>query len=243
MFDNLISEGDKIDFRDILTEEQVKDGVAPNVYVSQVLDFTENGNIMAAMPIKQRNLVPLSKGQQYEVFFYTHKGLYQSIAVIVDRFKSGNIYSMEISLTSELRKHQRRQYYRLEKSIAVKYAQITEEEYEAFLREHTAPKRLQTAADFCDGTSLDISGGGLRFIGGRKIEKARKLVVQFDIVGSGGPIRYCLPAKVIMSFEMPDRISVFEHRIEFAGISRESRETLIKYIFEEERKMRRDAKY
>lgn len=243
MIDNLISEGDKIDFRDILTEEQVNDGVSPNVYVSQVLDFTENGNMMVAMPIRQRNLVPLSKGQQYEVFFYTHKGLYQSIAVIVDRFKSGNIYSMEISLMSELRKYQRRQYYRLEKSIAVKYAQITEEEYEFFLNERTVPKRLQTAVDFCDGTSLDISGGGLRFMGSKKIEKARKLVVQFDIVSSNGPIRYCLPAKVIMSFELPDRISCFEHRIEFSGISRDSRELLIKYIFEEERKMRKSGKY
>lgn len=243
MIDNLISEGDKIDFRDILTEEQVNGGVSPNVYVSQVFDFTENGNLMVAMPMRQRNLVPLSKGQQYEIFFYTHKGLYQSIAVIVDRFKSGNVYSMEISLMSELRKYQRRQYYRLEKSIAVKYAQITEEEYEAFLRENTMPKRLQGAADFCDGTSLDISGGGLRFLGSQKIEKARKLVVQFDIVTSNGPVRYCLPAKVIMSFELPDRINFFEHRIEFFGISKDSRETLIKYIFEEERKMRKNAKY
>lgn len=148
MIDNLISEGDKIDFRDILTGAQVSNGVTPNVYVSQVLDFTENGNMMVAMPMRQRNLVPLSKGQQYEVFFYTHKGLYQSIAVIVDRFKSGNIYSMEISLTSELQKYQRRQYYRLEKSIAVKYAQISEEEFTAFLNDNTMPESLRTAVDF-----------------------------------------------------------------------------------------------
>lgn len=74
------------------------------------------------------------------------------------------------------------------------------------------------------------------------IEKARKLIVQFDIVSSGGPIRYCLPAKVIMSFELPDRINRFEHRIEFAGITSESRELLIKYIFEEERKMRKNSR-
>ncbi len=242
MIDNLISEGDKIDFRDILTGAQVSNGVTPNVYVSQVLDFAENGNMMVAMPMRQRNLVPLSKGQQYEVFFYTHKGLYQSIAVIVDRFKSGNIYSMEISLTSELQKYQRRQYYRLEKSIAVKYAQISEEEFTAFLNDNTMPESLRTAVDFFDGTSLDISGGGLRFIGNKMIEKARKLIVQFDIVSSGGPIRYCLPAKVIMSFELPDRINRFEHRIEFAGITSESRELLIKYIFEEERKMRKNSR-
>lgn len=242
MVDNLISEGDKIDFRDILTEAQVNNGVTPNVYVSQVLDFTENGNLMVAMPMRQRNLVPLSKGQQYEVFFYTHKGLYHSIAVIVDRFKSGNIYSMEISLTSELQKYQRRQYYRLEKSIAVKYARISEEEYITFLNDRTMPESIQTSVDFSDGTSLDISGGGLRFIGNKMIEKAGKLVVQFDIVSSGGPIRYCLPAKVIMSFELPDRINRFEHRIEFSGISSESREILIKYIFEEERKMRKNSR-
>lgn len=242
MMDILISEGDKIDFRDILTEEQVNDGVSPNVYVSQVLDFTENGNLMVAMPMKRANLVPLSKGQQYEVFFYTQKGLYQSIAVIVDRFKSGTLYSMEISLMSELQKYQRRQYYRLEKSISVKYAAISEEEYNTFLNERTAPPRLQTAVDFSDGTSLDISGGGLRFAGNKKIDKAQKLVVQFDIVSASRPIRYCLPAKVIMSFEMTDRVGRFEHRIEFAGISRESREVLIKYIFEEERKMRKNAR-
>ncbi len=242
MVDKLISEGDKIDFRDILTEDQINDGVTANVYVSQVLDFTENGNIMAAMPIKHTHLVPLSKGQQYEVFFYTHKGMYQSMAVIVDRFKSGNIYSMEISLTSELQRYQRRQYYRLEKSISVKYIQITEEEFNTFLGDHTVPERLVDNADFSSGTTLDISGGGLRFIGNKKIEKDRKIMAQFDIVSSGGPVRYFLPARIIMSFELPDRVSRYEHRVEFAGISKESRELLIKYIFEEERKMRKNSR-
>lgn len=240
--DKLISEGDKIDFRDILTEQQIDDGMTPNSYVSQVLEFADNGNLMVAMPIKHTHLVPLSKGESYEIFFYTHKGLYQSIAVIVDRFKTGNIYSMEIRLTKDIQKRQRRQFYRLEKSIPVKYSQITEEEYNAFSVNNIYPQRLEQSMDFCEGVSEDISGGGLRFIGSKKIEKDRRLAVKFDIQTSSGVKNYYLPARVIMSFELPDRISRFEHRIEFAGISNENRETLIKYIFEEERKLRQSGK-
>jgi c-di-GMP-binding flagellar brake protein YcgR len=45
-----------------------------------------------------------------------------------------------------------------------------------------------------------------------------------------------------MSFSLPNDSTKYEHRVEFENISKEYREILIKYIFEEERMMRKSAK-
>ena len=45
--------------------------------------------------------------------------------------------------------------------------------------------------------------------------------------------------RVILSLESPNRKDCYDNRIQFKGISRELRETVVKYIFEQQRIIQR----
>lgn len=238
MANSVIAEGNKIDLKDILTQRQIENDETPNVYASQLLEFMKNGNLKVSMPFVQGRLVPLDKDKVFEAFFYTSKGLYQSKVKIIERYKSGNIYTMEVQMLSEPKKYQRRQYFRLEKEIQIKYTMLTEYDYKSIVEKRIFPEGLESPDIYSVGDTLDISGGGMRFIGRTKVDRNDRMLVIFEIVSDGKVVSFRLPAKIIMSFELPNHSNRFEHRIEFENISNAYREILIKYIFEEERKLR-----
>ena len=240
MANRLITEGNKIDFKDILSKEQLNGGLTPATYASQVFEIRNDNILRVSMPIEHGRIIPLSKGKKFDAFFYTAKGLYQCRVIIIDRFKINNIYMMDIELLTEPVKYQRRQYYRLELNIPVRYMQITETESNVMENEEELPERLENLSEYHTGDTIDISGGGLRFTGDTLVEKGNRLAVVFDIDYEGNIERYLLAADVIMSFAIPQHHGMYEHRVEFKDISKENREMLIKYIFQEERKIRKN---
>ncbi len=240
MANRLITEGNKIDFKDILSKEQLNGGLTPATYASQVFEIRNDNILRVSMPIEHGRIIPLSKGKKFDAFFYTAKGLYQCRVIIIDRFKINNIYMMDIELLTEPVKYQRRQYYRLELNIPVRYMQITETESNVMANEEELPERLGNLSEYHTGETIDISGGGLRFTGDTLVEKGNRLAVVFDIDYEGNIERYLLAADVIMSFAIPQHHGMYEHRVEFKHISKENREMLIKYIFQEERKIRKN---
>ena len=238
----LLSTGDKIEFHDNIPAEEVGLGTSERVYVSQVFDFNDNGNINVAMPISKGQLIPLSKGKKFNAFFYTSKGIYQCRCQIVDRTKVDNIYSMEIALLTELQKYQRRQYFRLEKTIPVRYTELSDEDYMSILETHHFPDHLKDISIYTDANSMDISGGGMRFVGKQRVEAGKKVLVIFEVTEKGNIKMFRLPATVIAAVTPSGRngrTGICELRVEFENITREYRELLIRYIFEEERKKRR----
>lgn len=238
MIKGLINEGDKIELRELLTEKEVEDGAKPAVYVSQVFEEDDDGDLRVAMPILRGRLVPLMKGEKYEAFFFVGRQLYLAQVEIVDRFKSENIYTMKIRFLTDLKKFQRRQYYRLEKSMDILYAPLSEEDYKVIIETRQFPESMKRINYYEAASTSDISGGGMRFVGHTKVDAGKKMLVIFDIVGKDRQMKFRLPATVIASAQLPERVGRFEHRIEFDNISREYREILIHYIFEEERRLR-----
>ena len=238
MGNRLLKTGDKIEFRDIISAEELDSGIKPRVYVSQIFEIYPSGNLNVAMPISKGQLVPLSRGKRFETFFYTSKGMYQCKCVIVDRHKTDNFYTLEVEIQTDLQKYQRRKYFRLEKTMPVYYVELTDEDYTTILETHHFPERLKNLNMFCEGTVLDISGGGMRFVGKVPAENGKIVLIMFDIVDGNKVKKIRLPASVILSFKPVGRAGIYEHRVEFQNISREYRELLIRYIFEEERKKR-----
>ena len=234
----LLKTGDKMEFRDIISAEELDAGIKPKVYVSQIFEIYPSGNLNVAMPISKGQLVPLSRGKRFETFFYTSKGIYQCKCVIVDRHKTDNFYTLEVSMQTNLQKYQRRKYFRLEKIMPVYYVELTDEDYTTILETHRFPERLKNLDMFCEGTSLDVSGGGMRFVGKVPIESGKIVLLMFDIMDGNKVKKIRLPANVILSLKPAGRAGIYEHRVEFVNITREYREILIRYIFEEERKKR-----
>lgn len=178
----LITEGDKIDFKDILSKEQLNGGLTPATYASQVFEIRNDDILRVSMPIEHGRIIPLSKGKKFDAFFYTAKGLYQCMVIIIDRFKINNIYMMDIELLTEPVKYQRRQYYRLELNIPVRYMQITETESNMMANGEELPERLGNLSEFYSGDTIDLSGGGLRFTGDGFVEKEIRLLLYLILI-------------------------------------------------------------
>lgn len=98
--EEIIRPGDKIEISQVVQEK--RDGDAPQVYMSKVLDIKENGNIEIAMPVERGKLVLLTLGIRYNFVFFSRGGLYRATAQIKERYKSENIYMLEVELKTQL---------------------------------------------------------------------------------------------------------------------------------------------
>lgn len=65
----LITEGDKIDFKDILSKEQLNGGLTPATYASQVFEIRNDDILRVSMPIEHGRIIPLSKGKKIRCIF------------------------------------------------------------------------------------------------------------------------------------------------------------------------------
>lgn len=203
-------------------------------YVSQILDI-EGDLIIAAMPIYEGHLVALEAGSALETYFYTAKGIYKADCSIVSRGKEGNVYMMKLALTTELKKFQRRQYYRLPCSIEaiVQPLQITEVMYYSKYHELL----LDTRAIIDSGMIVDISGGGIRMMTERRYAKDDYLLLRFPIEMHIGVEQMNLMGRIVASLESSNRKNYYDNRIQFKEIPAEQRDLLVKYIFEQQRKI------
>lgn len=249
MFSRILTPGDKIEIIRISSPESGNTG--GGYYVSQLLDISEDNKISIAMPITHGRVIPLDVGEKYLLCFYTQNGLFQSKGIIVERYRSENQYIAIVRFTSDLEKFQRRQFYRLEYIFDFTFRTISEKENAVFDQLHR--KEYATEAEkknwmnflfleqspWLQGTGTDISGGGIRFNSARLDDNVRYIYAHlkknnvFDITTR---------ARIIYSGEIPNRPELYEYRAEFIGIDTKDRETIVRFIFDEERKRRKQEK-
>lgn len=244
MITSLIHLGDKVDIRLVQQVERIeKTGVSPHVYKSQVHDISEEGEIQITMPLEGGKLVLLPLGVRFEFVFYTSTGLYHSIGQIKERFKKDNIYVVLIELHSQLKKFQRREYYRYPCLMDTQFYQITEEDvrtkstceiFENLRDENFYEKQKQ-------GTILDLSGGGVRIISDEKLEADSYIMLIIRLCNDKIDKQYYILGKILASEPMENRKGKIETRVQFIFQDDRIREEIIRYIFEEERKDRQKS--
>lgn len=225
-----ISAGDKVELKGFNKDRE------PLAYMSQVMDVSEDDTIRIAMPIVKGKIIPLPKGARFEAFFYSSKSIYRSKVIISERYKAGNIYTMDIMLESGMKKFQRREFYRLEKMIPIKYVILSDEEYETIIVTGEIPEGVVQTGKISKGMILDISGGGIRFSSDEEIETDKKILATFEMYSGKGNVEFNIPAHIVKTFKITNGSGKYENRVKFDKISKESREQIIKAIFEEERR-------
>ena len=245
MLKNVLKVGDRIELKSIYqaryTDTEAK------TYQSQVLDIIDDYRMNIAVPIESGHLVPLEVGSRYELSFLTTNGLYMCKCEIKNRLKQNNIYYLALDIISELKRDQRRQYFRLEKIIPLKYRVISELEMRLrYFMEKKAykddrEKRLvtekleQLEGMLQEGTIVNVSGGGLKFSSMIKHENGTSVLVRFYL---DEEIFVEAEAKIIGTNEVMNQRGRMEYRCEFKKIKKEIRESIVRYIFSEERRQR-----
>ncbi len=205
-------------------------------YISQVLDIRYD-ELVCAMPIFEGRIIPLEVGSDYVAYFYTSQGIYKADVNAVSRSKEENIYTVNFKLQSELVKFQRREFYRLECTIEVRLTALTDEETMFFLKESKLPNNLQET--FLKAIIVDISGGGVRVFTPRQFNITEFVSLEFELKVLGKIKRFRLAGKVVMSSESPNMSDIYDTRIEFKRIAENDRADIVKYIFEQQRRLRK----
>ncbi|MBQ6807174.1 MAG: flagellar brake protein [Lachnospiraceae bacterium] len=229
--------GNRVDLQEI---QRVKeDGTKRKAYQSQVIEIISDDRMEIAMPIDKSKLILLPVDAEYDLYFYTPNGLYQCYARVIDRYKNNNIYILLLDLTSNLRKYQRREYYRFSCALEMNSRPLQEEEVNAI--EQNA-NLLVPGLPLQRSIIVDISGGGLRFVANYAYEIESLILCKYQLWIENESKDYSLVGKVLSAKELENRPGVYEHRVQYVNMAEDNREEIIKYIFDEERKTIKNQK-
>ena len=186
--------------------------------------------------MEKSKLILLPVDTEYDMTIYTKQGLYQCFVRVVDRYKSDNMYLLVVELTSNLRRNQRREYYRYTCTLDMKVRDLTEPEKKR-LAEGKGDMPEENVK--CDkATIVDISGGGLRFVTNVPFEVKGLIACEYVLMRQDRPKTMELVGEVLSCRQLETNRGQYEHRVRFVHIQHHQREDIIRYIFEEERKKR-----
>ena len=113
MLSEYVVPGNKIEMQAVDRTKYIDDTEKKKVYQTRVCDILTEDRLEIYMPMEKSKLILLPVNAEYDLYFYTQAGLYQCFANVIDRYKSDNQFILLMELTSNLRKFQRREYYRL----------------------------------------------------------------------------------------------------------------------------------
>ncbi len=240
MLSEYVMPGDKIEIRPVNQDDFGGEVlVRKKIYQSQVSDILSEDRLEILMPMEKTRLISLPVNSEYVIHFFTDTGIYQSSAIVVDVYKPNKSFVLLLQLTTGLRKTQRREFYRLDCAIGINIRPLEEDEIRAAARHD---KYLRPNLPFRQALAVDISGGGLRFVGDKVYEPNSLIYCQYSLTFGEKKKDYSLMAKVLVSIEIENKPGTYEHRAQYINIDTTEREEIIRFIFEEERKRRKREK-
>lgn len=205
-------------------------------YLSKVVDVLSDDEIEITMPMEQTKLILLQTNGEYQIIFYTDHGLYQCKCVVLSRYKEGNMFLAKVELLSDLKKFQRREYYRYSCTLPIGCRMLSPEEQASLKKGNLI---LQEGLHGPKGITADISGGGVRFVSNQEYPVGEFVVCSFTIPVKGEDTDFELVGKLLSCTPMENRKESNVIRIQFMYISNDQREQIIHFIFEQERQNRK----
>ena len=239
MVEKFILPGDKVELRSLI-DVILPDGTeGKKIYKTSVYDVFEDGKIEFLMPMEQTKLILLPVNGEYDVCFFSGGNMYRADIRIVERKKNNGIYTFVGEMISSLCKFQRREYYRFNCILELLLKEMTNQEEEAYSQGFFEgyPKNLMST-----GVIVDLSGGGLRFVSKEIYKKDSTLYLELKLPIANKIKRFELASKVIFAKEIENRKGEYEIRVKYVYMDNITREEIIKYIFDEERKKRKNGK-
>ncbi len=212
-----------------------------SVYISSVFGVTKKEEIIFHIPTRRGSIVTIPMDAELVGVFNTKKGMFQLTGKITKRGRLENFPVYVFEPATKLTKVQRRDYFRFNCVIPLKVLPIPEDVAilpNMQLVENDLEKYGNTYGEPVDGNIVDISGGGARFTSSKDVETDRYMYISFRLVAPTINQTINVIARRVKS-EYKEELKIYEHRIEFLFKETEDRETIIKYIFDEDRRIRK----
>lgn len=212
---NLLSIGDKIeiDNRTIMKND--------SKLISQVLDIIDDKHMFVAMPIVNSVVVPIPVGEIIQIKYSKKSiGVFAFSARVLARKHSDHLSYMKIERLSDVKKVQRRDYFRLDIVLDVKMT--------------VADNGLGESNSF-NALTKDISGGGLRIISKTKVNPNN--IVDIDLKTDDGIIH--ARGRIIRCVPYEGSGNDYDIAVIFDSIQEQARTQIISFIFNYQRKMKK----
>lgn len=235
--------GTKVELKILQDVRRLENGedIEVTVYHSNVFDILDSNTIELYVPYEGGRLITIPLEVQYEVIFLMEGSIFKAEGLLVERFKQDNFYLMKMRFESILlSKFQRREHYRLECNMPLIYSSLEDEvadiatmaEVKKMLRSAVGTMRVRGY-----GTILDISGGGIRFSSKANLSECKYMMFSFNIINDGESVKVEVIGKIIRSTYMEDA-AIYSNSVKFFFKDTKFQDQIIRYIFEEERRIR-----
>lgn len=199
-------------------ELEINQGPYRGTYPSKIEDITEN-KIKVMPPYVKGELLPLRKGLELKVYFTGDDAAFGFSSQVIERLKEP-IPLLVILAPEEIVRIQRRDFFRLEVRKNVWYYRIN--------------KEGEPIEDLKKTVSSNLSGGGIRIVlDGQELNYGTMIQLFIDL-----PEIKDIPitGRVVQQYDLPDGKAA---GIEFVNISSRTRDQIIGWLFEYQRKLRR----
>lgn len=187
-------------------------------YVSQIEGIVDEIIFKVSLPIFEGHYVPLHTHQKVQVLQYTKQGLFGFDCEVLEREK-GVVPLLVLKRITKISKIQRRQFFRYECILPFQYKLLIE------------PNTME-------GVIKDISGGGIRFITTNLNNPQEKIVCMISL---GDEDIRCI-GEILRVIQIEQGNYKYEMHVKFIKIQDQDREKIIKYIFDEQRKLQKRQK-
>lgn len=239
MLSKFFRPGDKIEIR--MLDHQKSSEDSGRMFVSEIYEILSEDQMEIMMPMEKTKLILLPVDKEYDFVIYGQHGLFQCFGRVIDRYKTNNVYILAIELTSNLRKHQRREYYRYSCALDMASRELKEDEIRAV--ELKEPFVLTPGLPIKRSVIVDISGGGLRFVSEQRYEPESLIYCSYSLLSKEKLKQYDIVGKVLTVRELANKKGMYEHRVQYVDLDKDVQEEIIRFIFEEERKNRKKERY
>ena len=209
-------------------------GAQEKKMAASVHEVIDSSHIVLTNPLIRSRMIPMHKGERYNAFFFSNK-IYQAPIVIRGNRREGTFHLVEAELTGTLQKYERREFFRLEVSVPLRYLVLSADNAKDF-QEAVKNGSLLTMEGFKECTTLDISGGGIRFTAPDPIPQNSMIITHLVATTPAGKNRnYVFLGKLIRTGLLNGSRDIYDHRLQFVDMKREAREEFVHFIFEWER--------
>lgn len=207
-----------------------------------VYEVTSDSQIILSNPVFEGHLYPLENTYVYYFRFYIENmGMYLFKGTMKDRIKYDNLPSVVINLASDIKKIQRRKFYRvnlMSHGNLIFEKHLSEEEI-AQMKQKMLSKFKNEKDILIDEVihekipfdTLDLSGGGLRILIKESYELGEYLEGEFKI--SGDWVKF--KGEVTRNEKKDD--FRYEVGIKFLEIDANTQSKIVAYVFEIERNL------
>lgn len=200
-------------------------------YVSKILRITDEGGLVIYVPSYNGSDLQLIDDKNYSLIFYVNGGLYKADVVLEDIYEEKGIDVVELELMSELERYQRREYFRIDYFCDIEYKILEIYSDDGSLERHNGK--------WCKAKLSNISGGGMKFNSEEGIPNAKRVFLKFALGEGINRTQYSCLANVVLISKKDIGKLIYEYRVSFSDIDESARENIVKFVFEEERRMRR----